>query len=270
MMLSSGSAISAAARRPHVENAAAETSASEAEVHADSDSGESGSNVSTKAAEYQAPYIRGSTLYLAGSNWNKSTLYSFTTTNDLSVTAIRCENGTVLPEECDYLFAPFKNVTEIDLTNADLSQIRTMFGMFSSREGLTKLKTVKFPDVRTSNVIEMTCMFSRASALEEVDFGNFNTSSVTDMRAMFYECTSLKKVDMSSFANYKLENIRQMFYNCRSIKEIYVGRRWGRRDIYYTEQTFTGCTNIYMWGRTGIDPESGENACIDRYFTLNY
>ena len=49
---------------------------------------------------------------------------------DLKVKKVYAEPGTVLPAKSSLLFSDFQAVTEIDLSNADTSNVVTMNGMF--------------------------------------------------------------------------------------------------------------------------------------------
>ena len=49
--------------------------------------------------------------------------------------------------------------------------------------------------VNTSNIINLTNMFSKCSSLEKLDLHNFNTSKAGKMSFMFNGCSSLKRLD---------------------------------------------------------------------------
>ena len=108
-----------------------------------------------------------------------------------AVTKIVAAAGTKLPVNCTDLFKGFTNVTSIDLSEAD-----------------------------TSNVTIMPAMFDGCSALTSVDLSGFDTSNVTVMTCMFQGCSSLTSLDLSSFDISKLENISAMFKGCSALTEI--------------------------------------------------
>ena len=84
-----------------------------------------------------------------------------------SVMYVVAEEGTVLPEDCSYMFYGFYKTKSIDLSEAD-----------------------------TSNVTNMNKMFAECHSLSSLNLTNFNTSKVTDMSGMFENCQSLTAIDL--------------------------------------------------------------------------
>lgn len=106
------------------------------------------------------------------------------------------------------------NVTKINEI-PDTSNVTDMSNLFSSCSGLTELDVTK--TMNTSNVTNMSRMFSSCSGLTELDLSSFNTSNVTDMSYMFSYCSNLRTLDVSSFNIDKASNISGMFRNCTSL-----------------------------------------------------
>ena len=64
------------------------------------------------------------------------------------------------------------------------------------------LTNIIFTDsFNTSNVTNMSFMFSGCSSLTSLDLSNFDTSNVTDMGNMFSGCTSLQNIKMPNIMN---------------------------------------------------------------------
>ena len=72
-----------------------------------------------------------------------------------------------------YMFYNCSNITEIDLSNFEFS-----------------------------NIIDMNHIFSGCTSLKRIEFGDFNTQNVVDMSYMFYNCTSLDSLELSGFHNH--------------------------------------------------------------------
>ena len=90
-----------------------------------------------------------------------------------------------------FMFYKCSNITEIDLSNFN-----------------------------TSQVILMNSMFSYCSSLTSLNFSNFNTSKVTYMQGMFNNCSSLTSLNLSNFITSKATNINDMFKNCINLEYI--------------------------------------------------
>ncbi|MBR4464218.1 MAG: BspA family leucine-rich repeat surface protein, partial [Treponema sp.] len=81
---------------------------------------------------------------------------------------------------------------------------------------LTSLDVSKFD---TSNVTDMSTMFSWCKALTSLDVSKFDTSKVTTMGFMFYGCTALITITASEkFVTDKVTDSSNMFKNCTSLK----------------------------------------------------
>ena len=93
---------------------------------------------------------------------------------------IVCEQGTVLPADSSGLFSNgnIGKVIEIDLSNADTSEVTNMESMFYYQRNMTSL-----------------------------NISSFNTSNVTNMKRMFESCGSLSSLDVSSFDTSILPHI---------------------------------------------------------------
>ena len=95
------------------------------------------------------------------------------------------------------LFYNNSNITELNLSNLDTSNVKDMSYMFSGCVRLSKL----------------------------IDF-NLNTNSATDMRAMFYNCSKLTSLDLSSFNTNKVSYMDSLFTNCHNLTTIKVGNKF--------------------------------------------
>ena len=89
---------------------------------------------------------------------------------------------------CKHMFYECINITEINLSNFNTSQVTNMFGMFSG-----------------------------CSSLSLLDLSNFDTSQVTDMTEMFYHCSSLTSLNLSYFDTSQVVRMKSMFGHCSSL-----------------------------------------------------
>ena len=87
--------------------------------------------------------------------------------------------------------------------------------------GFTNLKTIYFGDsFDTSNVTDMTGMFSNCQSITSLDLSCFNTSKVTNMTRMFDKCSSLVYLDLSYFRAPSTTTTTNMFKDCDSLKTL--------------------------------------------------
>ena len=113
-----------------------------------------------------------------------------------------------------YLFRDCYDITEMDLSYFNMSEITWMDEMFYNCKALTSIKFGKFS---TEKVTTLNSMFYNCSSLEYVDLSSFNTSKVVTMRLMFYGCWSLKSINLSNFDVSLVTVMVSMFNNCSSL-----------------------------------------------------
>ena len=106
------------------------------------------------------------------------------------------------------MFSSMYNLTTLDLSNFDTSKVTDMNSMFSD---MSKLTSLNLPNFDTSQVTDMGSMFSGMSKLTSLNLPNFDTSNVTNMQYMFFNMPSLTTLDLSSFDTSQVTNMSGMF-----------------------------------------------------------
>ena len=118
-------------------------------------------------------------------------------------------------------------------------------------------------DVNTSNVTEMSLMFSRCVHLTYVPL--FDTSNVTSMFEMFGNCVYLTNIPL--FNTSKVTNMEGMFWNCYKVEygalDLYLHAStqpsppWNHANCFHNcgSQTLTGSAELSQipssWGGNG-------------------
>ena len=97
---------------------------------------------------------------------------------------------------CSQMFYNSINITEIDLSNCDISNVYNIDSMFY---GCSKLKSVKLNNLNTLQVISMNYFFYGCESLKSIDISELDTSNVLYMNSMFEGCKNLTSIDLSNF-----------------------------------------------------------------------
>ncbi len=129
-------------------------------------------------------------------------------------------DGEIAPNShASWIFQNFVNLKAIDFGNCFVtSNVTDMSNMFSYCSSLTELDLSNFD---TSNVTNMRGMFDNCGNLTSLDLSNFDTSNVTDMNSMFYYCQSLTRLDLSGFETPPyVRSIYRMFKGCDKLKNL--------------------------------------------------
>ena len=160
----------------------------------------------------------------------------------IEVLSIVADEGTVLPEDCSYLFDSFKRVSDIDLSNADTSNVNNMQNMFSQAYSLRRVTFGS--EFNTGNVTSMKEMFCGCYELESLDLSNFNTENVTDMSQMFSDCIKLPSLDLSSFDTSKVTDMNGMFKECWHLGSVTFGSNFKTGNVTDMNGMFCYCTDL--------------------------
>lgn len=118
----------------------------------------------------------------------------------------------VRPTSCYRWFWGCSKLTDVQgLEYLNTSQVTNMSFMFSTCSKLTSLDLRYFD---TSQVTTMEYMFSTCFKLANLNVLKFNTSKVENMECMFKQCEALTTLDLSKFDTSKVTNMSSMFVYC--------------------------------------------------------
>ena len=107
------------------------------------------------------------------------------------------------------MFSSMSNLTTLDLSHFDTSNVASMSGMFS---GMTNLTTLDLSNFDTSKVTNMGSMFYGLFNLTTLNVSHFDTSKVKDMGSMFADTYNLTTLNLSNFDTSQVTNMNFMFY----------------------------------------------------------
>lgn len=155
--------------------------------------------------------------------------------------------GVVGNSDSSYLFYRFENLKEINFNgNFDTSNVVDMSFMFSLCK---KLEILDLSDFNTFNVVSMQSMFNMwmekdgTSSLTYLDISIFDTRNVTNMRDLFACLDKIVSLDVSNFNTSKVTDMWHMFYGCQSLKELNLSN-FDTSSVQEFSGMFMGCTNL--------------------------
>lgn len=105
-----------------------------------------------------------------------------------------------------------------DESFANCTSITSTAWWFASMQYLDYIGGLEY--LNTSNVTDMSSMFTECQKLEEIDVSHFNTSNVTSMFQMFAGCQSVKSLDVTHFNTENVNDMRWMFGRCSSLTNL--------------------------------------------------
>ena len=146
-----------------------------------------------------------------------------------------CEEGTVFPADCSFMFDMFKAET-FDLANADTSNVHNMARMFYTCRSAESLDLSSW---NTSNVNDMSYMFSETNFVS-LDLSNWDTSNVNDMGYMFWCARKLKSLDLKHFITSNVRTMAYMFADCEVLESLDISN-FDTSNVTTMQQMFFDC-----------------------------
>ena len=138
-------------------------------------------------------------------------------------------------------------IFDVSVKEARPISTKAWFGYFMN---MTSIEHLDY--LNTSNVTDMSYMFSSCRSLSSIDLSGFNTDNVTDMSYMFSSCSSLNSLDVSGFNISSVTDMSYMFEGCSSLTTIYCNEDWDSGKGF---NMFNGCENLVGGKGTPYDFE---------------
>ena len=171
----------------------------------------------TMTIYYDKKKIERGGLSLIFSDWRQREYNDSTDLITKVVITPSLVNATTITNT-SYWFDGFKNLKEIEgLPNLNTTNVTNMECMFLGCVSLTSLDLSNF---NTSRVTNMKNLFTNLWSLTTIDVSGLNTEAAVDMAGLFYGCHSLTSLDLSSFNTTNANDMSFMFFDCPNIKTI--------------------------------------------------
>ena len=166
------------------------------------------------------------------------------------------------------MFQGMSYLETLDLNGLDTSQVTNMSNMFSQS---IYLKDIKL-NIDTSNVTNMSHMFYDCERLETLDLSNFDTINVKSARQMISFCPKLKTVDASNFDTRNLSNFDYMFGNCDELTTLYANidfsKAYENLNLFYSDDLLTNIVGRFSNIKQSFFIESSPNLTVDSLMVI--
>ena len=198
---------------------------------------------------------RTGTTYDLNTGNNKPDWYTDNTYRNVSTVVFDPLFAAARPTSTYWWFSNMGNLSSIEgIEYLNTSEVTNMSRMFSTCWSMESFDLSHFD---TGNVRDMSFMFNYCEALTSLDLSSFDTGNVLDMEGMFYECSSLTSLDLSSFNTENVHNFQEMFNDCASLTSMDL-RNFDTRNAETMNGMFLDCS-----GLTSIDLSSFNTEHVD-------
>ena len=187
-----------------------------------------------------------------------------------ALTQIIIDPGVIANWDSSYLFGYLKNLKKIiGLANLDTTNVANMSHMFTGCSRLASLDLSKF---NTDKVTDTSWMFWDCNNLTNLDLSHFNTSNVTDMSWMFggYQGASL---DLSKFNTANVTDMAGMFTGCSRLASLDLSKfnTANVTDMRWMFYACSGLTSLDLSSfNTGKVNDMDMQGILDNCMNLNH
>lgn len=166
-----------------------------------------------------------------------------------TITAITSIPDTTMSKDMNRMFVVCTGVTDFSVVKTmNTSSCTNMYQMFA----MIGAKELDLSHFDTSNVTDMSFMFTSSTYLEKLNVKGWNTKNVTTMQQMFNACSGLTELDLSGWDVTSVTDFGSMFARCFSLKTIDVSG-WN------TLNSGTGHSNKPIFGITATNPNNNSS-----------
>lgn len=126
------------------------------------------------------------------------------------------------------------------IENLDTSEVTDMSYMFTDGSQYTDLDLSSFD---TSNVTTMSGMFLNCSKLTNLNLANFDTKNVVKLTNLFNGCSAIENINLSSFDTSNVTKMYAMFGNCENLKNVNL-KNFDTSKVTDMEAMFFNCKSL--------------------------
>ena len=153
-----------------------------------------------------------------------------------------------------------KNVEIIDVSGWDLSNTKSILGLFADAVALVKIDGIETWK-NTSGIEDMSQLFYGLKNLEYYNINNLDTSGVINISLLFYECEKLTSIDLSGLNTSNVIIINSMFAGCKNLQSLNMDG-WNLSNIGSTSAgggMLSGIPIKYLSAKNWILPKKFEH-----------
>ena len=137
-----------------------------------------------------------------------------------------------------YRCEALKQIEGLEYLNT--SEVKDMSSMFSDCAALTSLDLKNF---NTKDVTKMDRMFSGCAALTSLDLKNFNTKNVTDVPVRVSDCWALTSLDLQHFNTQNVTDMSLMFSRCVALTALDL-KNFNTQNVTDMSSMFFNCSEL--------------------------
>ncbi len=161
----------------------------------------------------------------------------------------------VFSDDVSSAFDSISNVKKVTFSGP-VKAGKSLKSLFSSWFALLSIERLDYLD--TSQVTDMSYMFTNCTGLQTLDVSNFDTSQVTNMSMMFYNCRGLQTLDVSNFETSQVTDMSYMFDACSGLQTLDVSN-FETSQVTDMSSMFDACSGLQTLDVSNFDTSQVTN-----------
>ncbi|MDO4912843.1 MAG: BspA family leucine-rich repeat surface protein [Lactobacillus sp.] len=191
------------------------------------------------------------------------------TTGDFQNLGLTCDKVTISREHL-YNAVHIDGVTSLKVSDAGgtiacsdntLANVFSSYGQFPGSTNFYKYTTLTSVDLRnfdTSNITDMTNLFSMSRNLKSVNMSGLDTKSVKSMKKLFFYCTSLTDYDLTGIDTSQVTDMSEIFSSCSAMTTINLSNL-NTSSVTNMSNMFAGMNSLESIDLSGLDTSKVTN-----------
>lgn len=181
---------------------------------------------------------------------------------------------TIAPKSIAFWFETMANLTSVDLSKLDASQVEDAQSLFGND---AKISTIDMSMLEMPKVKNISNMFYGCKAATSLKLPGGITSELNELGQVFYDCVSVTKLNLEGLEVSGVTNMSRLFWNCASLTTVYVDEDWSVQHIrdgiaegkYDNHgQMFSGCNKLI--GGNGTKCSTGTLGQVTSAASIEY
>jgi len=186
---------------------------------------------------------------------NPNASYYFSNKNGTSFLVEGLENlDTTLVEDMSYMFNKYQG-TGLDLSNWNVENVKTMYGMFF---GSNKVTTLNLANWNTKSLTNMALMFTGMSELTSLEVNHFDVSKVTLFNNMFSGMKKVVTLDLSNWETTEATDMHSMFNLMENLISLNISR-FNTSKVLDMQWMFKNCSSLTSLDVTNFNTQKVTN-----------
>ena len=158
-------------------------------------------------------------------------------------------------EDSSFMFAYLTELTNLDMSGLDTSEVINYNSTFLGSKALTQLDV---SNVITDKATDLSYMFSGCTGLIDLDVSKFNTSNATDLSFMFYNCSNISTLNVEGFNTEKATSLNAMFAGCNNLTTLDLSN-FKTGKVNNLASFLQGCERLQAIDISGFDTSNVTN-----------